>query len=217
MADRDSRSGERYGKAEIFEYVARVHAAHDDQLEAAFAAPDENEMPAIQVGPSEGKFLELLMRLCGAEKVVEIGTLAGYSAIRLARGLADHGRLWTIESSERHAYVARHKIAAAGLSERVEVRVGPALEVLPGLEEHGPFDAVFVDADKESYDSYGRWAAANLRKGGLLIGDNAFLFGNLLEDSDRAKAMRRFHQEAAEHFDSVCLPTPDGLLLGIKR
>jgi caffeoyl-CoA O-methyltransferase len=173
-------------------------------------------MPAIQVGPSEGKTLELLLKLAGAKKVVEVGTLAGYSAIRLARALPEDGHLFTIEYEPAHAAVARESIATAGLAGKVTILEGPALAVLSSLEEGGPFDAVFVDADKRNYDLYGRWAAKNLRRGGLLLGDNAYLFGRLLEDSDEAAAMRRFHEEAREHFDTVVVPTPDGLLVGVK-
>jgi caffeoyl-CoA O-methyltransferase len=174
-------------------------------------------MPSIQVAPSEGKLLELLLRMVGATKVVELGTLAGYSAIRLARALPADGRLWTIELDTAHAEVARARVAAAGLSSRVEVCVGRGVDVLPTLEAHGPFCAVFIDADKESYDVYGRWAARHVRKGGVLLGDNSFLFGQLLDDSPRAAVMRRFHEEARAAFDTVNIPTPDGLLLGLKR
>ncbi|HLU68556.1 MAG TPA: O-methyltransferase [Kofleriaceae bacterium] len=217
MADKDSRAGSRYADEAILAYVHRVHAAHDPGLDAAFTSPDRDQMPAIQVGPSEGRLLELVLRLVGARRVVEVGTLAGYSAIRMARALPEEGRLWTIEVSPAHAEVARRNIAAAGLDARVEVLVGEASAVLPTLEQHGPFDAVFIDADKESYDSYGRWAARHLRQGGLLLGDNAYLFGRLVDDTPTAAAMRRFHEEAARAFDSVCIPTPDGLLLGIKK
>lgn len=218
MADNDSRSGRLYLDRSLLDYTNRVHAGHDDGLAGAFDAPGREGIPAIQLGASEGKLIELLMRMIGARKVVEIGTLAGYSAIRLGRGLAEGGRVWTIEYDPRHAEIARANIAAAGLSDRIEVRVGAGLDVLPKLEAEGPFDAVFVDADKQNYDSYGAWAAANLRPGGLLLGDNAFLFGKLLEDDHpSAGAMRRFHEEATTAFDSVCVPTPDGLLLGIKR
>jgi len=217
MADRDSRAGAHYGDPAAQAFVDDLHAGHDAALQAAFDAPDAEGMPAIQVGRSEGKFLELLARLCGARRAVEIGTLAGYSAIRLARGMAPGGKLWTVEADAKHADVARRRIAQAGLEEVVTVVVGDAKQALAALEDDGPFDLVFVDADKESYPVYGEWARANLRPGGLLIGDNAFLFGQLTADSERAKAMRRFHQDAAAHFDSVCLPTPDGLLVAIKR
>ena len=217
MADKDSRSGARYTTPELLKYVDGLHATHDAGLAAAFDAPSKEGMPEIQLGRSEGKLVELLMRLRQVRRAVEIGTLAGYSAIRIARALAADGRLWTIELDPRHAEVARQAISAAGWSSKVEVVVGAGLEVLPSLERHGPFDAVFIDADKENYDGYGRWAARNLRPGGLLLGDNAYLFGELLAKDARGAAMRRFHEEAARAFDTTCIPTPDGLLLGIKR
>src|SRR5438046_564862 len=112
MADNDSRRGARYSTPELLEYVDRLHAAHDPGLETAFAAPDRQKMPAIQVGRSEGKLLELLLKMAQAKKVVEVGTLAGYSAIRMARALPPNGKLWTIEFDPRHAEVARSAIAA---------------------------------------------------------------------------------------------------------
>ncbi|MEW5741300.1 MAG: O-methyltransferase [Myxococcota bacterium] len=217
MADNDSRGGRVYFSPDILAWTARLHAPHDAALARAFDAPARHGMPAIQLGESESKLTTLLLQLAGAKKVVEVGTLAGYSALRLARGLPPDGKVWTIESDERHADVARRVIEEAGETKRIEVLVGKGAEVLPTLERLGPFDAVFIDADKESYDVYGRWAAKHLRRGGLLLGDNAFLFGELLDDSPRAKVMRRFHEEATQAFDTVCLPTPDGLLLGVKR
>jgi len=217
VADPQSRSGTTYASAELLGFVDQLHAGHDEALENAFQAPHEAGMPPIQVGRSEGKFLELLVGLSGARKVVEIGTLAGYSTIRLARGLPDDGRVWTIELDPKHADVARQSIDGAGLSTKVEVLVGDAREVLANLASEGPFDLVFVDADKANYPHYGQWAAENLRPGGLLVGDNAFLFGQLVDDTSLADNMRRFHRDAAAVMDTVCLPTPDGLLLGIKR
>jgi caffeoyl-CoA O-methyltransferase len=217
MADSDSRVGAVYFDRAILDYAATLHAPHDRALEAAFTAPARSGLPPIQLGASEAHLLTLLLRLTGARKVVEVGTLAGYSALRLARGLPPEGKVWTLEVSPRHAEVARALVAQAGEASRVEVLTGDAAELLPGLERHGPFCAVFIDADKGRYDVYGRWAAANLRRGGLLLADNAFLFGRLLEDSDEARAMRRCHEEAARAMDTVCIPTPDGLLLGVKR
>jgi caffeoyl-CoA O-methyltransferase len=215
MADNDSRAGARYTTPAILEYVNRTHAPQDAALARAFAVPEG--VPAIQVGPSEGALLALLVRLGGVKSAVEVGTLVGYSAIHIARALADGGHLWSIEFEPRHAEIARANIAAAGLTDRVSVLVGAGVEVLPTLVSRGPFDAVFIDADKVNYDSYGAWAIANLRKGGLVLGDNAYLFGELMEESDRGRAMRRFHEEVAAACDSVCIPTPDGLVLGIKR
>jgi caffeoyl-CoA O-methyltransferase len=200
MADKDSRSGgQRYASPQINAFVDRVHAAHDAALERAFDAPGKNEMPEIQVGTSEGKLLTLLTRMVAAQKVVEIGTLAGYSGLRIARGLSAGGKLWTLELDPRH-----------------DVLVGPALESLAALVPHAPFDAVFVDADKSGYLDYARWAHAHLRPGGLLLADNAYLFGQLTADTPNAARMREFHEFVGRSFDSVCVPTPDGLVLGLR-
>ena len=215
MANQQSRDGERFGTADVLAYVERTHAAHDGGLARAFATPAF--MPSIQVQPSEGRLLYVLARLAGARKIVEVGTLAGYSAIHLARALQPGGHLWTIEYEPKHAEVARGNLAAAGVADRVTVEIGAGKAVLPTLEAHGPFDVVFIDADKGSYDVYGRWAVANLRPGGLVLGDNAYLFGRLTEDSDTGRAMRGFHEVVAAACDSVCIPTPDGLVLGVKR
>jgi caffeoyl-CoA O-methyltransferase len=215
MADSSSRAGERYASPPILEYVNRVHAGHDSALAQAFAVPEG--IPAIQVGPSEGRLLYLLMRLANARKVVEVGTLVGYSAIHMARALPPQGHLWSVEFEARHAEVARANIAKAGLADRITVQVGAGRDVLPTLASHGPFDAVFIDADKINYDHYGAWAIEHLRPGGLVIGDNAYLFGELVEDSDRGRAMRAFHELVAKSCDSVCIPTPDGLVVGIKN
>ena len=215
MADSSSRAGGRYASPQILDYVQRVHAGHDAALAQAFAVPEG--IPAIQVGPSEGKLLYLFLKLVGAKKVVEVGTLVGYSAIHMARALPADGHVWSIEFESKHAEVARGNIARAGLGERVTVHVGAGREVLPTLVGNGPFDAVFIDADKVNYDHYGKWALENLRPGGLVLGDNAYLFGELTEDSDRGRAMRAFHEMVSKHCDSVCVPTPDGLVVGIRR
>ena len=215
MADDSSRTGARYTTQPILDYVNRVHAGHDPALAEAFRVPEG--IPAIQVGPSEGRLLNLLLRLARAKKVVEVGTLVGYSAIHMARALPPDGHLWSVEYEARHAQVARENLARAGLADRVSVHVGAGRDVLPTLEAHGPFDAVFIDADKVNYDHYGRWALANLRSGGLVLGDNAYLFGELMEDADRGRAMRAFHELVAAGCDSVCVPTPDGLVVGIKK
>lgn len=215
MADSESRAGTRYATGAILDFVERVHAPHDGGLARAFTVPEG--VPAIMLGPSEGKLLALLCRLVGARRIVEVGTLAGYSTIHLARAVPDDGHVWSIEYEPRHAEIARANLAAAGVGARATVVVGAGVDVLPTLEAHGPFDVVFIDADKINYPAYGAWAARHLRPGGLILGDNAYLFGELTDDSDRGRAMRAFHEQVARDFDSVCVPTPDGLVLGIKR
>ncbi|MED6309483.1 MAG: O-methyltransferase [Pseudomonadota bacterium] len=217
MADSDSRAGIRYASPAMIDWVNGTHARFDDVLETAFSSPDREAMPAIMVGASEAKFLQLLVSMVAAKKVVEVGTLAGFSAICMARGLPPDGHLWTIENEAHHVDVARRNIGCAGLEKVVTVIHDDAVSALEALSADGPFDCLFIDADKERYDHYGRWAAKSLRPGGLLIADNAYFFGNLLDDRPDAEAVRTFHREAALEFESVCLPTPDGMVLGIKK
>jgi caffeoyl-CoA O-methyltransferase len=217
MSDPGSRMGHGYATPAILGWLDRLHAPHDEALAWAFDAPVLHGMPAIQLGPEEARLVGVLLELVGARRVVEIGALAGYSAIRIARALPAGGRLWTLEADPKHAAVARGNLEAAGVSDRVTLLEGAALDLLPSLERDAPFDAVFVDADKANYDLYGRWAAKNLRSGGLLLADNAYLFGRLLEESVESAALRRFHEESVRTFDTACIPTPDGLLLGVKR
>lgn len=217
MADASTRAGDRSTPTEVIDWLNELHAPHDGGLAQAFDAPAKTGVPAIMVGASEGKLLTLLLRMINAKKVVEVGTLVGYSAIRMAKALPAEGRVWSCEYEEKHAAIARENIRAAGEDPRITVVVGRASETLKTLEQHGPFDAVFIDADKGSYDLYGAWAAKHVRAGGLLLVDNANFFGRLLEDSKEAAAVRRCHEEAVRAFDTVCIPTPDGLLIGIRK
>lgn len=217
MADAASRLGRSYATPAILEYLASLHATMDLALARAFEAPAVHGIPAIQVGPHEGSLLGWLTRMAGARRAVEVGTLAGFSTIHIARALSAAGVLYTCEIDPTHAAIASANLAVAGLSERAHVLLGDALDSLRALEREGPFDLVFLDADKGRYDVYAAWAAANLRLGGLLVADNVFFFGRLLSDEPDAQAMRRFHVLAASRFDSVVVPTPDGMLLGRLR
>jgi caffeoyl-CoA O-methyltransferase len=218
MSDQDSRSGVRYTTPELLAFIERHHAVHDAALARAFEAPAKHGMPSIQVSPSEGKVLTLLMRLLGARHVVEVGTLAGFSALCLARGMSAEGKLVSLELEPHNAAVARDNIAFAGMSDRIEVIVGPALSTLQRLiAPAAGFDAMFIDADKGGYPDYARWAAQKLRPGGLLIADNSYYFGKLLADQPEAARMREFHAFVAGAFDTACLPTPDGMVLAIRR
>jgi caffeoyl-CoA O-methyltransferase len=219
MADKDSRSGARYATPETLAFVEQHHVRHDDALTRAFEAPAKHGLPQIQISPSEGKTLTLLMQLIGARNVIEVGTLAGYSALCLARGMRSGGKLISLELEPKNAQVARDNIAFAGMSDRIEVLIGPALATLETLARGtaAELDAMFLDADKGGYPDYARWAARKLKPGGLLIADNSYFFGQLLADTPDAARMREFHAFVAETFDSACLPTPDGMVLGIRR
>jgi predicted O-methyltransferase YrrM len=182
----------------IDRYLAEHLAPGDPALEAALAASAAAGLPAASVSPLQGRLLELLARLCGARAVLEIGTLGGYSTIWLARALPPHGRLVTLEANGHHARVARENLARAGLAAVVEVVVGPALETLPRLA--GPFDLVFIDADKERSADYLALALERSRPGTLIVADNVVRGGALVDadnDDPRVAGSRRLVEAVA--------------------
>ncbi len=170
-------------------YVGELFLPHDEVLEGALRRAREAGLRSIQVPPEAGKLLGILARAVGARRILEIGTLGGYSAIHLARALPEDGRLITLEIDPRHAEVARQNLEAAGLSDRVEVRLGRALDVLPTLVAEGPFDLAFIDADKETYPAYLDWSLRLVRPGGLIVADNALAgSGGPIDAMNRAAA-----------------------------
>jgi caffeoyl-CoA O-methyltransferase len=203
-------------------YIYDLYQPEDPQLREVRERSGGAGLPGIQVAALDARHLEVLVRLTGVRKAVEIGTLAGYSGVSIVRGMVPDGVLYTIEGDPHHADVAAETFRKAGISDRVRQLRGPALAMLPPLVSEGPFDLVFIDADKESYDQYLDWAAANLRRGGVVAGDNAFLFGHLHTDesppSPGQKAMRAFHQRlaASGEFRATVLPTGEGLAVGVK-
>jgi predicted O-methyltransferase YrrM len=170
-------------------YLDDLLVGHDAALEEALRASAEAGLPAINVAPTQGKLLNLLARLQGARAILEIGTLGGYSTIWLARALPADGRLITLEIDRKHADVARANVARAGLQQRVEVRVGRALESLAqlGAEKAGPFDLFFIDADKPNIPAYFNWALQLARPGSLIVIDNVVRDGAVIE-ADSADA-----------------------------
>jgi predicted O-methyltransferase YrrM len=184
---------------EIDAYLEDCLVPADDALEAALAATKSAGLPLINVAPNQGKLLMLLARAIGARRILEIGTLAGYSTIWLARGLAPDGRLITLEANPDCAEVARANIDRAGLGGRVEVRVGRAQDTLPGLADEGPFDLIFIDADKPSTPGYYEWAIKLSRPGSLIVVDNVVREGAILNDSEdpHVQGIRRFYELAA--------------------
>jgi predicted O-methyltransferase YrrM len=179
-------------------YLAEHLAPGDPVLDAALAASEAAGLPPASVSPLQGRLLELVARLCSARAILEIGTLGGYSTIWLARALPPDGRLVTLEADARHARVARANLAHAGLAALVEVVEGPALETLPRLE--GPFDLVFIDADKERSVDYLGLALERSRPGTLIVADNVVRGGAVADparDDPRVQGVRRFFELAA--------------------
>ena len=185
---------------EIDGYIADNLVPGDAALEAALAASEQAGLPAINVAANQGKLLMLLARAMGARKILEIGTLGGYSTIWLARGLPPDGRLITLEANEDYAELARANIARAGLAEMVEIRVGRAQDTLPRLAAQAPFDLIFIDADKPGTPGYFQWAVKLARQGALIIVDNVVREGAILDTSGEdssVQGMRRFFELAA--------------------
>ena len=183
-------------------YISDQFLEGDPTLTATLAASKAAGMPPIQVSPLQGKLLMMLSRAMGARKILEIGTLGGYSTIWLARGLSDGGRLITLDHHAEYAEIARDNIANAGFGDRVEIRVGKALDTLPKLAEEdvGPFDLVFIDADKPNTPDYFDWAVDLSRPGSLIIVDNVVREGAVLEaesENPNVKGLREFYARAA--------------------
>jgi predicted O-methyltransferase YrrM len=184
---------------EVDRFISDMLIEPDPVLDAALEANDAAGLPSVDVTPNQGKLLELLARIVGASSILELGTLGGYSTIWLARALPADGRLVTLEREPRHAAVARENIARAGFSELVELRVGPALETLPQLvsEGYGPFDLIFIDANKDGYPDYLRWALELSRPGTVIIADNVVRNGAVADmdnDNKYVVGARRFQE-----------------------
>jgi len=180
-------------------YLTDLFVRPDPALEAALQASAAAGLPPIQVSPNQGKLLLLLAQVQAARNILEIGTLGGYSTVWLARALPGNGRLITLELEEKFAAVARANIARAGLADVVELRLGRALETLPQLaaEGRGPFDLIFIDADKATYPDYFKWALKLSRRGSLIIADNIVRKGAVADatSSDpNVQGVRRFNE-----------------------
>ena len=198
----------------IDDYVANLFAPPDEALEAALRESEREGLPAINVSATEGRLLQMLVEISGTRKILEIGTLGGYSAIHFARALPPDGTLLSLELDEHHAEVARRNVGRAGLSEKVEIRVGDARRSLEGLVEggEGPFDLIFIDADKEGYPEYLDWSLRLSRPGTLILGDNAIREGSVMDPDDpMSRAMREFNEKLAKD------PRLSGIVLPLIR
>ncbi len=212
------------GSAELSRWAESVFQPEDALLREIRQRSRAAGLPAIEVGTFDGRHLEVIARAARARRAVEIGTLGGYSGVCLLRGMGPEGRLHTFEREPRHAKVARESFERAGVAHQVTLHVGPALEGLRAVEAEGPFDLVFVDADKRGYPDYLAWAESHLRVGGVLLADNAFGFGHVHEpvrageQAASVEALRRFAERLARggRFAATMLPTAEGLAFGVK-
>jgi predicted O-methyltransferase YrrM len=210
-------------------YITDLLVGNDPVLESTLDASAAAGLPAINVAPNQGKLLMLLARLAGARLVLEIGTLGGYSTIWLARALSADGRIITLEAEPKHAEVARANVERAGLSARVDIRVGAALETLPRLvaEHAGPFDFVFIDADKPNTPSYFEWALKLSRRGSAIVVDNVVRKGGLADAASTDPNVRGMRQlmetlAAEPRVDATAIQTVgtkgyDGFALAVVR
>jgi caffeoyl-CoA O-methyltransferase len=203
-------------------YVTELFATEDEVLTDLREEIVQAGLPLIHIDAAEGRLLQVLLGAIRARKVIELGTLGGYSAIWMARALPSDGRLITLELESERADLARRFLERAGLEDRVEVRVGVALELLEALAGDGPYDAVFIDADKENYPAYLDWCASNVRSGGLVIGDNAFKSGAVLDSSASdagVRGIQEFNRRLANdpRFTSIVVPSRDGVAIALMN
>lgn len=198
------------------------------ESKALLAAKNRAEKihPEMMISPQEGKILQCLIRSIQAEKVIEIGAFTGYSALWITQALGPTGRLWTLELQKEHAQLSQLSLSEGGPSCQYEVMQGPADQSLKLIEKHAPFDAIFIDANKEGYIRYLDWAEKHLRKGGLIIGDNAYLFGDVYKDNkpegvslEAWTSMRQFNKRLSDpqKYTSIILPTQEGMAVAIKE
>lgn len=202
-------------------YIQSLFAVEDEELVKARENSVKNGLPAMNINAEEGRFLQFLVRLIGARNAVEIGTFFGYSSTWIARGLIPGGKLITIEKDPKHAEIARQNFESVGIAETVELHVGDAKHILNQVQEGGPFDFVFIDADRPNYPHFFEWALEHLRVGGILAAHNAFIKGTVAgigEDQEHSAIMRQFNRHVAENgqLTSTIFPAGDGTLVAVK-
>jgi predicted O-methyltransferase YrrM len=186
----------------VDQYINGLLVPNDPVLDAALQTSAAAGLPSIQVSPPQGKLLHLLARLQGARNILEIGTLGGYSTIWMARALPAGGRLLTLEANAKHGYLARSNFARAGLESVIELRLGPALDTLPQVaaEGRGPFDLIFIDANKDNMPEYFDWALKLSRPGSVIIADNVIRRGGVIDGASTnadIQGVRRFNERLA--------------------
>ncbi len=185
--------------SEVDDYINALLAPQDKALADTIASLDDEGIPQISVSANQGKLLQVLIAACNAKNVLELGTLGGYSTIWIARALPEDGKVVTIEVDEHHAAVAKRNITTAGVADKVDLRIGKGLDILPALinEQRPPFDFIFIDADKPPYTEYFEYAIQLSRKGTIIVCDNVIREGKILDKSstdDRVTGVQRFNE-----------------------
>ncbi len=212
----------------VDEYIERLFVPPDDALKQGLTEAEQAGLAALNVSANQGKLLYLLTKIAGAKRVLEIGLLGGYSTTWLARALPADGKVVSLELDQKHADVARANLDRAGVSDRVEIRVGHAIDSLRAMveEDEEPFDLIFIDADKESYVNYLNLSVQLSRQGTVILADNLIRGGRVLEDEPpdtRARSIKVFNEALAAHprLDSLILPIVraylDGLSISIVK
>lgn len=208
------------------QYIRDLFAPEDQLLREIRENLEATDLP-IQIGAEEGKLLQFLIRITKPKKIVEIGTLAGYSTIWMARGLEDNGHIYTVEKQKINADQARKNFSNSEVADKITLIEGEAPEILTETAANGPFDMAFIDADKINYIEYLNWAEENVNKGGYIIGDNSFLFETVYEDKlpkdhdirpTTHKAMKEFNKRLSDpnKYMSIMLPTKEGITIAQK-
>ncbi len=205
----------------VGDYVSRLFAAEDEILISLREEADRTGLPPISISADTGKLLQVLLLAIGARRVLEVGTLGGYSAIWIARGLPADGHLTSIELEPTHADFAARYLQRAGVASKVDIRVGRALDVLASLDGE-QFDAIFLDADKEPLPTYFEWGLRLVRRGGLIIADNALWGGRVVDervDDDATRGVRELNRRMATdpRVAGILVPTHDGVAVGVVR
>jgi caffeoyl-CoA O-methyltransferase len=213
----------------VDQYISNLFEDEDDCLKATEQAIIESGIPQISISPNQGKFLQLMAKVSKAKKILEVGTLGGYSTIWMARALPAHGKMITLEIEEKHAKVARQNFDRCGLASKIDIRLGKAIEVMPLLEQEGagPFDMIFIDADKPPYTEYFQWALKLSRPGTLIIADNVIREGKVLLDEspdEMVAGVKRFNaflsqckEVDATIFQTVGSKEHDGMAIAIVK
>ncbi len=206
---------------ELVQYVRQWFAPEDDVLQTVRRRTQELDLPEIQIRPEEGQMLQFLAATIGARRILEIGTLAGYSGIWLARALPEGGKLTTLELDPKHAQVAREHFVMARVADRVNLLEGDALDSLARLTNEEPFDMVFIDADKSGYPAYLAWSVEHVRPGGLITAHNAFRQGALIDEhpDEKAAPTRVMLETMARdaRLVSTIVPVGDGIAAAVVK